>query len=244
MMWAEIKPIKRESIKLYLNLRAPMYRHPEPTLLYTRQPIFLCLVHIWRKLPWLNQDAVTMIYWYTDTLAQWSGDWDCQALLPPPSSPGPASLWADVTREGKWQLYRAQPDVLRALSVNTLHTLEVHSCSRPEDLRLLEGGNLSVASWVGSFPVGGEPGWNRNCVAPAGAGSHNLGAPDFLNLFPWRWARGPGQTDIPNSVWPTEPVVWSGWNWEFWERLILSRRGGLSWAALGVIHSCSLAWHF
>ena len=68
------------------------------------------------------------------------------------------------------------------LSVNILHALEVHSCSRPEDLRLLEGGNLSVASWVGSFPVGGEPGWNRNCVAPAGAGSHNLGAPDFLDI--------------------------------------------------------------
>lgn len=146
MMRAEIKP-KRESIKLYLNLRAPMCRHSEPT----SQPIFLCLVHTWKKLPWWNQDVVTMIYWYTDILAQWSGDWDCQALLPPPSSPGPASLWADISREGKWQLYRAQPRCLQGpLSQHTSHSrwipalgLRTWGCRKAGTSRWLPGLALS-----------------------------------------------------------------------------------------------------
>ena len=101
-------------------------------------------------------------------------------------------------------------------SQSTYFTLEVHSCSRPEDLRLPEGGTLSVASLVGSFPTGQEPGWNRNCIAPAGAGSYNLGVPRF-----------PGSLSLE--------VGEGTWSDRHPKLCVASRTCGLIWVKLGIM---------
>lgn len=119
MMWAEITILEPSGHQ--------WARHSEPTFCYIPgSPYFLCLVHIWKKIAFgeirMCSNYDILIHWHPGPVI-WGLIGPCCPSQPPP---GPASLWADVTRRANDSFIGPSPDVLQG-SQSTYPHSEVHS---------------------------------------------------------------------------------------------------------------------